>query len=72
MVMSYHQNARGQNHNLRIGDKAFENVVNSMHLGNRVANQNCIHEEIKSRLQSGECVLPFNAEFFIFPYPLCF
>jgi hypothetical protein len=47
--MSGHQNA-GQNHNLKRANKSLKNVANVRYLGITVTNQNCIHKEIKSRL----------------------
>jgi hypothetical protein len=53
MLLSYHQNA-GQNHNIKIGDRSFENVAQFKHFGMTVTNQNLIQEEIKRRLNSGD------------------
>jgi hypothetical protein len=35
-----------------------------------ITNQNCIHEEIKSRFKYGECLVPFGSQSFVFPSPL--
>jgi hypothetical protein len=52
MVMSQDQNA-GQNGNIQIGNKSFETVEWFKYLGTTLMDQNSIHEEIKSRLKSG-------------------
>jgi hypothetical protein len=53
-----------QYHNLLIAKKFFENKANLKHLGMTVTNQSCIHEEIKSRLNFGDCLLTFCPKFF--------
>jgi hypothetical protein len=52
MVISQNQNA-GHNHNVKIDNKSFERVEEFKHLGATLTDQNSIHEEIKSRLKSG-------------------
>jgi hypothetical protein len=49
--MSRHPNS-GQNQNIRIAKESFENVANFKYLGMTLTNQNEIHDEIKSRLNS--------------------
>jgi hypothetical protein len=52
MVISQNQNA-GHNPNIKTDNKSFERVEEFKYLGATLTNQNSIHEEIKSRLQSG-------------------
>jgi hypothetical protein len=52
MLLSHHQNA-GQNHDIKIGNRCFENVEQFRHLGTTITNRNLIQEEIKRRLNSG-------------------
>jgi hypothetical protein len=55
MIMSRHPNS-GQNQNIRIANGSFENVAEFKFLGMTLTNQNDIHDEIKSRLNSGNKV----------------
>jgi hypothetical protein len=43
----------GQNHDMKIHNKAFEKVEQFIYLGTILTNQNSIHEGIKSRMKSG-------------------
>jgi hypothetical protein len=52
MIMSHHSNS-GQNQNIRIANESFENVAKFKYLGMTLTNKNDIHDEIKSRLNSG-------------------
>jgi hypothetical protein len=58
LVMSQDQNA-GQNWNIKIGNKLFETVGQFKYLGTTLTNHNSIHEEIKSRLKSGNACYHF-------------
>jgi hypothetical protein len=49
--MSCHPNS-GQNQNIRTANESFENVAKFEYLGTTLTNQNDIHDEIKSRLNS--------------------
>jgi hypothetical protein len=50
MLLSHHQNA-GQNHDIKTGNRCFENVEQFRYLGTTITNRNLIHEEIKRRLR---------------------
>jgi hypothetical protein len=50
--MSRDHNA-GENGNVRISNKSFETVKQFKYFGTTLTNQNSVHEEIKSRLKSG-------------------
>jgi hypothetical protein len=52
MVMSRDQNA-ARNGYIQIGNKSFETVEQCKYLETTLTKQNSIHEEIKSRLKSG-------------------
>jgi hypothetical protein len=49
MLLSHLQNA-GQNHDIKIDNRSFENVTQLKYLGTTVTNTNLIQEEIKRRL----------------------
>jgi hypothetical protein len=52
MIMSRHPNS-GQNQNIRTANESFENVAKFKYSGTTLTKQNDIHDEIKSRLNSG-------------------
>jgi hypothetical protein len=43
----------GQKHSIELVNRLFENVPKFKYLRTTVTDQNCMHEEIKSRLNSG-------------------
>jgi hypothetical protein len=51
MILSCHLNS-GHNQNIRITNESFESVAKFKYLGMMLTNQNDIHDEIKSRLNS--------------------
>jgi hypothetical protein len=52
MLMSRSQKL-GQKHSVKIGNRSFEDAAKFKYLGTKLTDQNCMHEEIKSRLNSG-------------------
>jgi hypothetical protein len=65
MIMSHQQNS-GHNQNTRIANELFENVAKFKHMGTTLTNQNDIHDEIKSRLNSGTAFHHSVQNFFVF------
>jgi hypothetical protein len=43
----------GQKHGIKIANRSFEFVTKFKHLGTTLTDQNCMQEEIKGRLNSG-------------------
>jgi hypothetical protein len=54
-TVSRHQTA-GQNYDIKLANRCFENVAKFRYLGTTITNQNLIQEEIKRRLNSGNSV----------------
>jgi hypothetical protein len=52
LILSRHPDS-GQNRSIRIANESFEKVAKLKYLGTTLINQNDIHDEIKSRLNSG-------------------
>jgi hypothetical protein len=52
MLMSCGQKT-GQKHIIKVANRSFEDVAKFKYLGNNTTDQNYMHEEIKSRLNSG-------------------
>jgi hypothetical protein len=52
MLMSHSQKI-GQKHSIKTANRSFEDVAKFKYLGTTLTGQNCMHKEIKSRLDSG-------------------
>jgi hypothetical protein len=52
MLMSSSQKL-GQKYSTKIANRSFEDVAKFRYLGTTLTDQNCMHEQIKSRLNSG-------------------
>jgi hypothetical protein len=66
MIVTRHQNS-GQNQSIRIANESFENVEESRYFGTTLRNQNNIHDELKSRLNSGNSCYRSVQSLFVFP-----
>jgi hypothetical protein len=66
-VLISHIQKIGQKHSIKVANRSFEDVAKFKYLGTTLTDQNCTHEEIKSRLNSGERLLPFGSESFVLP-----
>jgi hypothetical protein len=65
VLLSCHQNA-GQNYDIKIDNRSFENVAQLRYFGTTVTSQNLIQEEIKREF--GQCLVPFSPECFVFSF----
>jgi hypothetical protein len=52
MLMSRSQKT-GQMHSIKLANRSFENLAKFKYIGKTITDQNCMHEEINSRLNSG-------------------
>jgi hypothetical protein len=52
MLMSRSQKL-GKKHSLKVANRSFEDVAKFKYLGTRLTGQNCMQEEVKGRLNSG-------------------
>jgi hypothetical protein len=52
MFMSYYQKAV-QKHRIKIANRSFKDVAKIKYLGTKLTDQNCMHKEIKSTINSG-------------------
>jgi hypothetical protein len=56
MIMSSYQKA-GQKHSIKIANRSFEDVAKFKYLGTPPKDQNFMHEEVRSKLNSGNAYL---------------
>jgi hypothetical protein len=68
MLVSRRQTAE-QRQSIKAGNRSFEDVAKFKYLGTTLTDQNCIHEEIKSRLNSEGMLATIR--FRVFCHPAC-
>ena len=69
IVMSGDQNA-GRSHSMNTDNSCFGRVQEFIYLGTTLTNQILIQEEIKRSLKSGNVLLSFGAESFVFQFAI--
>jgi len=52
-VVIYRDQNAERSHNIKTDNSSFDRVEDFKHLGTTLTNQNCIEEEVSSRLKSG-------------------
>jgi hypothetical protein len=52
-ILMSHGQKIGQKHSIKIANRSFEDVAKFKYLGTTLTDKNCMHEEIKSGLNSG-------------------
>jgi hypothetical protein len=67
-----HHNSAQQNPNINIRNRFFEKVAKFRELGIMVTDQNCIHKEVKSRLNSENARNFTILQFRIFCLLICY
>jgi hypothetical protein len=65
MLMSCYQEVE-QKHSIKTANRSFECIASLKYFGTALTDQNCLHGQIKSRLNSGNACY-HSVESFIFP-----
>lgn len=71
-MLSSCENNTGQNQGKKMPNKSFESVVRFMYFGMMIMSQNCIVEDIKSRLTMGNACNHFHPEYGILLFSLLY
>jgi hypothetical protein len=65
-ILMSHSQKTGQKHSIKVPNMSFEDVVKFKYLGTTLTDQNWMHEEIKSSLNSGNLCY-HSTQSFVFP-----